>query len=87
MNKRDALENEARRHAVADARAKAEFYAAEAGVSLGRVVEIVEAGVALPRPFRAEAAMLKASTAVPVAPGTLEIRANVTMRFAIADQE
>ena len=87
LSHRESLLNEARRRAVANARAKADLYAREAGVSLGEVVEIAEGGVAGPRAIRAEAAMMKASAAVPVAAGTLELRANVTMRFAIADAD
>ena len=83
LSERESLLDEARRNAITNARAKADLYAGEAGVSLGEVIEIVEAGVAGPRAIRAEAAMMKTSAAVPVATGTLELRANVTMRFAI----
>ena len=85
LSDRKVLLNRARRSAVSDARARAALYAVEAGVVLGSVLEIVEAGISQPRPFRGEAAMLKASADVPIAAGTLQIRANVTMRFAIVD--
>ena len=77
---------QARRRAVADARARAALYAEAAGVSLGRVVRIAETGLSLPhrdRRFSGRRALDKASAAVPVAPGTLEFGATVTMRFAI----
>ena len=85
LSDRKVLLNRARRIAVSDARAKAALYAVEAGVVLGSVLEIVESGISQPRRFRGEAAMLKASADVPIAAGTLQIRANVTMRFAIVD--
>lgn len=73
---------EARRAAVADARAKAALYAEAAGVTLGPVQSIAEQGGGLqpsPAPmFRMDAAM-----AVPVAAGELDLQAAVTMVFAI----
>jgi uncharacterized protein YggE len=74
----------ARQRAVADARRKAELYAAGAGVKLARVLEISEQDVGVPRPkmvmMRAEMA---AAADVPVAPGELSYRAQVTLRYAI----
>ncbi|MDA0262431.1 MAG: SIMPL domain-containing protein [Proteobacteria bacterium] len=86
LNDRKPLLNEARRSAIADAQAKAKLYADQAGVALGQVVEILETGVAQPGPMRAEAMMMRASSAVPIATGSLEIQAGVTMRFALADK-
>ncbi len=77
---------EARRRAVADARARARVYAKAAGVALGRVVRIAETGSSLPhqdRRYSGRRALDKAGAAVPVAPGTLEFGATVTIRFAI----
>ena len=77
---------EARRRAVADARARARVYAKAAGVALGRVVRITETGSSLPhrdRRYSGRRALDKAGVAVPVAPGTLEFGATVTIRFAI----
>ena len=86
LSDRNSLQNDARRGAISDARAKATLYANEAGVALGDVLEIIEAGISLPRPLRAEGSILKAAAAVPIAVGTLEVRTNITMRFAIADE-
>ncbi len=74
--------DEARKEAVADARARAELLAAAAGVTLGRVVSISEAVPGFdPQPmFRAEAS----AAAVPVAGGELGLSANVTIFFEIA---
>lgn len=74
-----AAENEARRAAVMDARARAETYAEAAGVSLGEVQSISESGGGGPMPVAY--AMREAS--VPVAAGEIEISASVTMVYAI----
>lgn len=82
----ETLLREARRRAVADARARAALYTEAAGVALGPVVRIAEIGSSLPhrdRRFSDRRAMAKAAAAVPVAPGTLEFGATVTIRFAI----
>jgi uncharacterized protein YggE len=76
---RTALDD-ARTRAVADARAKAELYAGAAGVSLGQVLTIRETDmVAQPFFARAEAA----SAAPPVAEGTVSLRADVEVVFAL----
>lgn len=79
----EEAENEARRRAVANAKAKAELYAKAAGVKLGSVRQISEAGIAMPpRPImRAEAYAVKAAAdAVPIANGeqTITIQVNMT---------
>jgi hypothetical protein len=75
--------DEARTRAVADARARAEVLAAAAGVELGAIVSITEAG-AFPGPapmFRADAA----AAPVPVETGEVAITANVTVTWALAE--
>ena len=72
---------EARKRAVADARAKAELYATAAGVTLGEVLEISESGGAAPGPMMMRAAMVL--DAVPVAIGETETRAQVTVVYGI----
>lgn len=75
------LQDEARKRAVQDARHRALLYAAEAGVQLGPVLRISEGGAVGPRPeFRALAASSAGSA---VAPGETEIRAAVSVVFAI----
>jgi uncharacterized protein YggE len=71
------LLDEARKRAMADARRKADLYAASAGLKVGRVLSVREAGVAPPAPR----AMM--SAAVPVAPGEQEIQASVTVTFTL----
>jgi uncharacterized protein YggE len=78
---------EARRLAVADARARAETLAAEAGVRLGEVIEIFEGGALLPgppRPMAAFALKAAADVSTPVEAGANELEIAVTVTFAIA---
>jgi len=86
VSKAETPLRQARRRAVADARARAKLYAEAAGVTLGRVVRIAETGTYLPdrdRRYLARREMAKNKAAVPVAPGSLEFGATVTIRFAI----
>ena len=76
------LLDEARRKAMADARRKAELYAREAGVALGRVIRIGEAGGGGPPVPVAYARMEAAAT--PIAAGQLDLSASVTVSYAIA---
>lgn len=74
--------DEARALAVADARRKAELYATAAGVTLGPILSIAEAG-GMPSPvpmFRMEAAM---ADGVPVAAGETSVSAQVTIVWRI----
>lgn len=79
----DALTDEARRRAVADARRRAGLYAEAAGAGVGPVLKIVETQTYVPRPMmRAEAMMMDAAP-VPVAAGESEIRASVQVEYAL----
>jgi uncharacterized protein len=69
--------------AVADARSKAETLAGAAGVSLGRIVNIVEGGAAGP-PIPYAAAAAEGDQSVPIEPGVQEIQASISVTFAIA---
>lgn len=72
--------DDARRRAVADARAKAELLAGAAGVKLGEVVSIREGGGSMPRPMFARA---EAMADMPVAAGTVGIEATVEIVYAL----
>lgn len=76
--------DEARRRAVADARRRAELYAEAAGVKLGRLVSINEAGGNYAPMPMAEAAFAK-SADVPIAAGEVGISANVSLLYEIAE--
>jgi uncharacterized protein YggE len=77
------LQNEARKLAVADARAKADLYAVAAHVSLGRVMQISESGgFAGPRPV-AYAMDRMAAGSVPIAAGQETLSENVSIVYEI----
>lgn len=75
--------NEARKAAVADARAKAELLAEAAGVTLGPVLSIADAGAMTdPAPMYRDVA---AASPVPVQGGELGLIANVSVTWQIAE--
>ena len=78
---RAALERDALRQAVADARARAEAAAAGAGATIDRVVRIEEGGAPEPpRPMmRMAAQAVERDASTPVEPSTIEIEARVTL--------
>ncbi|MBY6115821.1 SIMPL domain-containing protein [Mameliella alba] len=84
-----AVEDEARRRAVADAMAKAKLYAEAAGVPLGPLQELRDtaeplvSSIVQPEPMMLEEA--PAARDVPVAAGEIEVRAEVTMVFSIGE--
>lgn len=77
------VEDEARKEAVAEARRKAELYAAAAGVTLGALMTLSEDGGATPQPMMMQAEMRMASDSVPVAEGEVTVTAQVTLVYAI----
>lgn len=87
VRKRDDLERDALRQAVAEARARAEAAAAGAGRTIERVVRIEDGGAEAPPPPRpmmmAARAEMAADVPTPVAPGEVEIRARVTLTAAL----
>ncbi len=76
--------NEARKRAVADARSKAELIAKAAGVRLGRIVSINEAG-GRPRPmlYARSAELQMADAPVPIEVGEQEISVSLTMTWEL----
>jgi uncharacterized protein YggE len=81
----DSLINDARRRAIADARARAELYAKEAGVSLGPVHAISEMALSQPpQPLYMRVMEMKqADSSVPVEGGEASLTAQVTVIFDI----
>ncbi len=71
---------EARAEAVADATRRAQQYAEAAGLTLGDVRRVVERSATSPRPM--EAGVQDAGA--PIAPGTTEVEATVTVVFDVA---
>jgi uncharacterized protein YggE len=80
VSKPDALLDEARKEAVADARRKAEIYAAAGGFALGQIVSLSEGGGYQPPMPMAKTLAAEAAGAPPIAQGeqTLAIDVNVT---------
>lgn len=78
--------DEARRAAVADARRKAELYAAASGTKLGPVLSLEEQSEGYDgpvRPFAARAKMMDAAPATPIARGEQELRSRVVVRWGL----
>lgn len=87
LKKREAFERDALRLAVVDGKARAEAVAAGAGVSIGRVIRIEEAGARVmppPQPMMmARMAADEARPVTPVAAGEIEIRGQVTLTVSL----
>lgn len=76
----------ARTDAVKKARARAEIYAAAAGLKVERILSISEAGASTPIPYAMPVAMARAGgggAPPPVSPGELDIAINVTVTFTL----
>jgi uncharacterized protein YggE len=83
ISDRSEFVNQALRMALTDARQKAETLAAGADVQLGRVLTISESSTDFPRPMMGRAMQAEMADSVPVSPGTLTIRADVSVTYAI----
>jgi uncharacterized protein len=87
LKDRDAVEREALRRAVADARARAEAAAAGAGMALGGVLRIDEQRGFTPPPApmmaRMGVAEMAADAAPPISPGEYQVRVLVTLTAAL----
>ena len=76
------LLEQARAEAVKDAFARAQLYAHAAGVSLGPIQSLQEAGSSVPQPMYKTMAM-RSMEAMPIAGGEESISANVSITWAI----
>jgi hypothetical protein len=80
----EPLRDEARKLAVADARRKAELYAAATSVVLGNVISLSEAGgYQPPVPVYAKTAAADAASAVPIAAGEQVVAVDVNIVWEI----
>ena len=78
--------DQARRKAVADARHRAELYAAEAGVKVGGALLISEQSAPVPMPkFALGARVAMADAAVPIAQGEQTISAQINITYKIVE--
>jgi uncharacterized protein YggE len=84
---RAAVERDALKRAVADAKARADAMAAGAGVTLGAIIRIDETGQAVPLPRPIETVRVRAMAAdvaeTPVSAGEIEVEATVNLTVAI----
>jgi uncharacterized protein YggE len=79
--------NQARNHAVVDARNRAELYAQAADVRLGKVLTISEQPIEMPRPQPLVRAMaMESVSSVPMATGEQEVQARINMVFGLEDK-
>ncbi len=84
VRNRAALERDALRQAVADARARADAAAAGAGATIDRVIRIEEEPqYEPPRPLMRMAAQEQRDASTPIEPSTIEIRARVIMTVSL----
>ena len=83
FSKQDDLLETARKNAVADARKRAETFAAAAGVRVGAVLAITETAASGPIPLGLPAARSTADTATPIEPGESTVTVTVSVRFAV----
>lgn len=83
FSKIDEMRDAARKAAVADARARAELYAAAAGVKLGSVLHISEAGGASPYPVEAIAVSAARTKSAPIMAGEETVMSAITIVYAI----
>ncbi len=82
--KPEALLDAARKEAVADARRKAEIYAAAGGFGLGDIISVSEGGgYQPPMPMVMKSAMAEGANAVPVAQGEQVLSIDVNIVWAI----
>jgi len=81
VSKAETLLDDARKEAVANARRRAELYAAAAGAKVGEVLTITEGAGEVPRPiFMARAVKAQAA---PIERGTETLEASVTITWAL----
>lgn len=81
----EGLLDEARRKAVADAKRKADLYAAAGGFTLGRIMTLSEESAPSFRPLMARAAPAPAAVAVPVEAGEATLSVRVHVVWSLAD--
>lgn len=82
-NKQKELQQQARELAVKDAKQKADSLSRAAGLSLGRIVNVVEGGIFEPRPMpmMMAAGLAKEDTGTQIQPGSTDITSSVTLYY------
>ena len=82
LSDREQLYRDALKAALRNAKAKAEAIAEAAGVGAGRVTNVVESAGEQSRPYY-DSVMPTAAKSTPIEPGTQDVKAHVTVTFAI----
>jgi len=87
VSNQEGLLDEARRRAVADARRKADLYAAAGGFTLGRILTLTEESAPAYRPMMARAApaAAPAGVEVPIEAGEATLSVRVRVAWSLAD--
>lgn len=83
ISEREALTDEARTAAVADALRKARLMAEAAGATLGEVITIQEQGGSRPEPYPMARMAMAEDAGVPIAGGEERVSASVALTFAL----
>lgn len=81
----DAVADEARKKAFADARRRAELFAAAGNAKLGQVLQISETATRSPQPVYARAAIQAREASVPIERGEQQVRAQVNVSWELKD--
>lgn len=83
VEKKDEFQNQARRLAIKNAQEKAQKIAGQAGIKLGRVVNVREESLSAPRPLLAltKATADGVNSETQVQPGSAEIKVNVSLDY------
>jgi len=79
----DKALDQARKDAVAKARARAELYAQAAGLKVARIVSISEGGGGAPPPVPMPMVKMAMSEATPMAPGEMALSVTVNLAFEL----
>lgn len=80
-DKQKELMQQARELAVKDAKQKADSLSRAAGLSLGRIINVVEGGIFNPRPMPMMAGLAKEDTSTQIQPGSTDITSSVTLYY------
>jgi uncharacterized protein len=83
VSKPEAMLDGARKDAVADARRKAEIYAAAGGFALGDIISLSEGVAVGPQPVQYQTRAKAAAEAVPIAQGEQTLSIDVSVTYAI----
>ncbi len=79
----ETLRDAARKEAIANARRRAELYAAAAGAKVGKVIAIAEGTEASPPPYFKAGRAAAMSASVPIERGSQSLEANVTVTWEL----